>query len=50
MPWRRGGSAGSAGAGPAVLDILLAGWIFTRVSRDAVRTGLIARCSVGSVS
>jgi ABC-2 type transport system permease protein len=34
----------------AVLDILLAGWLFARVYRHAVRTGLIARYSAESVS
>ncbi|KFA93794.1 ABC transporter permease [Archangium violaceum] len=38
------------GVGLAVLDILLAGWFFTRVYRHAVRTGLIARYSAESVS
>ena len=33
------------GAGLAVLDIVLACWLFTRVYRHAVRTGLIARYS-----
>ncbi len=34
----------------AVSDILLAGWLFARVYRHAVRTGLIARYSAESVS
>ena len=34
----------------AVLDILIAGWLFARVYRHAVRTGLIARYSAESVS
>jgi ABC-2 type transport system permease protein len=34
----------------AVADILLAAWIFARVYRHAVRTGLIARYSAESVS
>ncbi len=34
----------------AVADILLAGWIFARVYRHAVRTGLIARYSAETVS
>lgn len=36
--------------GLPALDILLVGWIFTRVYRHAVRTGLIARYSAESVS
>lgn len=46
VPWE----ALALGAGLAVLDILLAGWIFTRVYRHAVRTGLVARYSAESVS
>jgi ABC-2 type transport system permease protein len=38
------------GLGLAVLYILLACWVFTRVFRYAVRTGLIARYSAESVS
>lgn len=38
------------GVGLAVLYILLACWVFTRVYRHAVRTGLIARYSAESVS
>lgn len=38
------------GVGLAVLYILLACWVFTRVFRYAVRTGLIARYSAESVS
>jgi ABC-2 type transport system permease protein len=34
----------------AVLDIVLACWLFTRVYQHAVRTGLIARYSAESVS
>ncbi len=34
----------------ALADILLAGWIFSRVYRHAVRTGLIARYSAETVS
>jgi len=34
----------------AVADILLAGWLFARVYRHAVRTGLVARYSAESVS
>jgi ABC-2 type transport system permease protein len=34
----------------AVLYVLAAGWIFARVYRRAVRTGLIARYSAESVS
>ena len=34
----------------AILDVLLAAWIFTRVYRHAVRTGLIARYSAETVS
>jgi ABC-2 type transport system permease protein len=38
------------GIGLAVLYILLACWVFSRVHRHAVRTGLIARYSAESVS
>ena len=34
----------------AIADILIAGWVFARVYRHAVRTGLIARYSAESVS
>ncbi len=34
----------------ALADILLAGWVFSRVYRHAVRTGLIARYSAETVS
>jgi ABC-2 type transport system permease protein len=34
----------------AVLDIVLAGWVFARVYRHAVRGGLIARYSAETVS
>ncbi len=34
----------------ALLDIVLAGWVFSRVYRHAVRTGLIARYSAETVS
>jgi len=34
----------------AILDVLLAAWIFTRVYRHAVRTGLIARYSAETLS
>ena len=34
----------------AIGDILVAGWVFSRVYRHAVRTGLIARYSAESVS
>jgi ABC-2 type transport system permease protein len=34
----------------AIGDILVAGWVFARVYRHAVRTGLIARYSAESVS
>jgi ABC-2 type transport system permease protein len=40
----------AGGAALAVADILLAGWLFARVHRHAVRTGLIARYSAESVS
>jgi ABC-2 type transport system permease protein len=51
-------AAGSAVSGPALvrgaalaaLDVLLACWVFARVFRYAVRTGLIARYSAESVS
>jgi ABC-2 type transport system permease protein len=49
-----GGSASGAalawGAALAALYVLLAGWLFARVHRHAVRTGLIARYSAESVS
>jgi ABC-2 type transport system permease protein len=38
------------GLGLALLDIALAGWVFTRVYRYAVRTGLLARYSAESVA
>ncbi len=38
------------GAALAVAEIVLAGWVFGRVHRHAVRTGLIARYSAESVS
>jgi ABC-2 type transport system permease protein len=34
----------------ALADVVLAGWIFARVHRHAVRTGLLARYSAESVS
>jgi len=37
-----------AGFGLALLDIVLASWVFTRVYRNAVRTGLLARYSAES--
>jgi ABC-2 type transport system permease protein len=40
----------AGGAALAFADILLAGWLFARVHRHAVRTGLIARYSAESVS
>jgi ABC-2 type transport system permease protein len=43
-------SALAWGGGIAVLDVLLACWVFTRVYRRAVRTGLIARYSAETVS
>lgn len=38
------------GAGLAVADIALAGWIFGRVHRSAVRTGLLARYAAETVT
>lgn len=38
------------GAGLSVLDLLLACWLFARIYRHAVRTGLIARYSAETVS
>jgi ABC-2 type transport system permease protein len=38
------------GLGLALLDIVLAGWVFQRVYRHAVRTGLLARYSAESVN
>jgi ABC-2 type transport system permease protein len=48
----RAPSLGALGVGVAlaVLDIVLAAWLFARVHRYAVRTGLIARYSAESVS
>jgi ABC-2 type transport system permease protein len=34
----------------AVLQVLLAGWVFARIYRYAVRTGLLARYSAESVT
>ena len=48
----RGGSVSGLtvlwSGGLALFDILLAGWFFTRVYKNAVRTGLIARYSAES--
>jgi ABC-2 type transport system permease protein len=47
------GYAGSGlllGIGLSLLDLLLAGWLFTSVYRYAVRSGLLARYSAESVS
>jgi ABC-2 type transport system permease protein len=38
------------GTGLALLDILLAAWLFTRIYRYAVRSGLLARYSAESVT
>jgi ABC-2 type transport system permease protein len=38
------------GAGLAVIDVIVACWVFDRVYRHSVRTGLIARYSAESVS
>ena len=38
------------GSALAVVEMLLAGWVFARVYRHAVRTGLLARYSAESVS
>ncbi|PYS35091.1 MAG: ABC transporter permease [Acidobacteria bacterium] len=38
------------GAGLAVIDVILVCWVFVRVYRHSVRTGLIARYSAESVS
>jgi ABC-2 type transport system permease protein len=54
----RGLLAGRAASAPAlaasgalaVADVLLAGWVFSRVYRHAVRTGLIARYSAETLS
>jgi ABC-2 type transport system permease protein len=40
----------AVGGALALLDIAIAGWLFGRVYRNAVRTGLIARYSAESVS
>jgi len=37
-------------AGLAIADVLLAGWLFARIYRHAVRTGLIARYSAETLS
>ena len=39
-----------SGSALACADVVIAGWIFTRVYRHAVRTGLIARYSAETVS
>jgi len=44
------GSGFAIGIALALLDILLAAWLFTRVYRYAVRSGLLARYSAESVS
>ena len=44
------GASLAIGAALAVLDVVLAGYFFTRVFRYAVRTGLLARYSAESVS
>ncbi len=44
------GEALALGVGLALLDLALACWVFTRVYRRAVRTGLIARYSAETVS
>lgn len=44
------GSELAVGTGLAVLDVVLAYWVFARVYRHSVRTGLIARYSAESVS
>jgi ABC-2 type transport system permease protein len=44
------GSSLAWSAALAVLYILVAGWIFSRVHRHAVRTGLVARYSAETVS
>jgi ABC-2 type transport system permease protein len=46
VSWRALGGAGLL----ALADVLLAGWLFARVYRNAVRTGLLARYSAESVS
>jgi ABC-2 type transport system permease protein len=46
VPWASLGWAGLLALG----DVVLAGWIFARVHRHAVRTGLVARYSAESVS
>jgi ABC-2 type transport system permease protein len=38
-----------AGGGLSILYVLLAGWVFTRVYKRVVRTGLIARYSAESL-
>jgi ABC-2 type transport system permease protein len=43
------GAAMLAGSGLAVFYVLLAGWVFTRIFRHVVRTGLIARYSAESM-
>jgi len=43
-------SALAASGGLAILDVVLAGWFFSRIYRHAVRTGLIARYSAETLS
>jgi len=40
----------SVGVGLAVVDVVVACWVFVRVYRHSVRTGLIARYSAESVT
>ena len=40
----------AASIGLAILDVVLAGWFFSRIYRHAVRTGLIARYSAETLS
>jgi ABC-2 type transport system permease protein len=44
------GSGLAIGSALALLDIMLASWVFTRIYRYAVRSGLLARYSAESVS
>jgi ABC-2 type transport system permease protein len=46
VPWAALGGAGLLALG----DVILAGWLFARVHRHAVRTGLVARYSAETVS
>jgi ABC-2 type transport system permease protein len=50
QPVSGAGSSQLLAAGLAVLHLLLAGWLFAKVYRKAVRSGLLARYSAETVS